>query len=221
VYSEAVSNKDLIIMLCRAGRQIHRVVASSWKSSLVTNMSTESKANHDKLELNIIGAKGSARIGQVAGTNKKLYVYNYLQSSLTVDVAILSKDKSKILLIQRKADPFKDHWAICGGFVDIADDEEVEHAAHRELEEETGLTVDHHLLQVGCFAGPTRDPRGYTCTVVFAASIDETLAKPVAGDDAKTVNWFSLNDLPELAFDHAQIIQAVKSRIDEIPSPKL
>ncbi len=129
----------------------------------------------------------------------------YKPIALTVDAIILSKTGNgiKILLIKRKNQPFKDKWAIPGGFADY--DEELETAAKRELEEETGVKTPC-LNQLYTFGKINRDPRGRTVSVVYYAFVDETGTKIKAGDDAKEAQWFDVGDLPELAFDHEEII---------------
>lgn len=179
----------------------------------------EKEVKEDRITLRHQNWHGSSvQVAEVIDGTKpgKVYLYRWMQSPLTVDIVILSKDKSKVLLIQRAADPFKDHWAICGGFVDIEDGESPQHAAYRELAEETGIhkeKLQGMLLEIGAFAGPDRDPRGYTCTIAYATSVDESLVQPVAGDDAQKVQWFPLSELPELAFDHGKIMSVVQSKL--------
>lgn len=124
---------------------------------------------------------------------------------VTVDVIITKIEQSVffLLLIKRKNDPFRDYWALPGGFVD--ENEDLEVAAMRELEEETQIKVSH-LDQVGAFGKPFRDPRGHMVSVAYFGIVPEnTIA--VAADDAKEVQWFSIKNLPELAFDHSDIIK--------------
>lgn len=124
---------------------------------------------------------------------------------LTVDVVLfrIKKDREEVLLIQRLNEPFKDSWALPGGFVDKGEDLEV--AAKRELLEETSIKVTD-LKQIGAYGKPNRDPRGHTVSVAYFENVSfDTIAK--AQDDAKAVKWFSLEELPKLAFDHEQIIQ--------------
>jgi len=130
--------------------------------------------------------------------------------ALTVDTVIFTKTDEglKILLIKRKNDPFKNKWAIPGGFVEY--DEELDTAAKRELEEETGV-VDAELEQVHTIGTPGRDPRGRTVSIVYKALVDINKVKICAGDDAKEAEWFKIDDLPELAFDHRKIIEFVLS----------
>jgi 8-oxo-dGTP diphosphatase len=124
---------------------------------------------------------------------------------------IIDEKEKQILLIERKNDPYKNMWALPGGFIE--EDETVETGAAREVEEETGLK-DVQLQLVGVFSEPDRDPRGRIITVAFLALIQKSRARPVAGDDAGKVQWFSISDLPELAFDHAEIInKAINKRI--------
>ncbi|MGC9307269.1 MAG: NUDIX domain-containing protein [Thermoplasmatota archaeon] len=120
-------------------------------------------------------------------------------SRLTVDGVIISD--GKLLLIRRGNPPFKDAWALPGGFVDYG--ETVEAAVRREVKEETGLTTSIQQL-VGVYSDPHRDPRGHTVSVVFLLAVES--GTPEGGDDAVEAGWFSLDELPELAFDHAKII---------------
>ena len=134
------------------------------------------------------------------------YTYQYPRPSLTTDAVVFRvKDASKqLLLIQRKFPPFKGKWALPGGFMDM--DETLEQSAARELEEETGLK-GINLQQLKAFSSLERDPRGRTVSVIFWGVADASL-KIVAGDDAAKAQWFDLNNLPELAFDHKEIVVA-------------
>ena len=124
---------------------------------------------------------------------------------VTVDVVLFRKINSsyEILLIQRLNDPFKDYWALPGGFVD--ENEELETAAKRELFEETDIQL-FQVKQLKAYGNPKRDPRHHTISVAFIGEID-SLAEAKAKDDAKAVKWFSVDELPALAFDHAEIIR--------------
>jgi len=124
---------------------------------------------------------------------------------VTVDIVLLRKMNSshEILLIQRLNDPFKDYWALPGGFVD--ENEELETAAKRELFEETDIQL-FQVKQIKAYGNPNRDPRHHTISVAFMGEID-SLAEAKAKDDAKAVKWFSIEELPALAFDHAEIIR--------------
>ncbi|HEX8563338.1 MAG TPA: NUDIX hydrolase [Flavobacterium sp.] len=130
---------------------------------------------------------------------------------VTVDALIFRKLSTavEILLIQRKNDPFKGAWAIPGGFVD--EHEDLEDAAKRELMEETGIDLDE-LQQVQAFGKPHRDPRSHTVSVAFCGwAAPDTIAK--AADDAADAKWFSIDELPELAFDHSEIIGVTREKL--------
>jgi 8-oxo-dGTP diphosphatase len=147
----------------------------------------------------------------VGATKKKTYSYPYPRPSLTVDVALVTRDADpRVLLIQRKADPFAGKWALPGGFVD--ENERLIDAARRELKEETGVE-QADLEQLHTFGDPGRDPRGWTVSVVFLARATLDQLKPVAGDDAAAVGWFPLSEPPPLAFDHADIVARVRHRL--------
>ena len=118
---------------------------------------------------------------------------------LTVDIIIeLKQAPGKVLLIERKYPPYG--WALPGGFVDVG--ESIECAAMREAKEETSLVVNIEQL-LGCYSDPARDKRGHTVSAVFIASADAT---PRAADDAKNLQLWDSNKLPELVFDHQQIL---------------
>ncbi|MFP9099205.1 NUDIX domain-containing protein [Flavobacterium sp. RHBU_24] len=123
---------------------------------------------------------------------------------VTVDTVIFRKAENvwNILFIKRKNDPFKGKWALPGGFVDVGEDLPV--AAARELKEETGLVVTG-MQQLGAFGTPGRDPRQHTVSVVYTGFADEN-AEATAADDADEAQWFPVKSLPELAFDHLDIV---------------
>ena len=130
---------------------------------------------------------------------------------LTVDVVLLKKnhDNYYILLIQRKNNPFQNFWALPGGFVD--ENEDLESAAKRELQEETSIKIEK-LEQLKAFGKPFRDPRNHVVSVAFLGFVNED-ANAIAADDAKEVAWFSIDNLPKLAFDHDEIINFTLSKI--------
>ena len=123
---------------------------------------------------------------------------------MTADCIVITKEtEPKVLLIERGDEPFKGCWAFPGGFMNM--DETTEQCAIRELEEETGLQVSE-VYQIGAYSKVDRDPRGRTVTVAYLAIVDEPIA--VCGqDDAANAQWFPLTALPELAFDHEEIMQ--------------
>ena len=132
------------------------------------------------------------------------YTYKYPRPAVTADcIVITGEAEPKVLLIQRGEQPFKGGWAFPGGFMNM--DETTEQCAIRELEEETGLKVSK-VNQIGAYSKVERDPRGRTVTVAYLAIVDAPIA--VNGqDDASKAQWFPLSALPELAFDHADIMQ--------------
>ena len=87
-------------------------------------------------------------------------------------------------------------------------DETLEQAAVRELQEETGLIIND-MQQIGAFSTVDRDPRGRIITVAFVCELDGN-QQAIAADDAKSVNWFELDALPDLAFDHHQIVEVAR-----------
>jgi 8-oxo-dGTP diphosphatase len=134
------------------------------------------------------------------------YCYEYPRPAVTADIIILKKSDNQtlVLLIERKYPPFEQMWALPGGFVNM--DETLEEAAMRELQEETGIK-DVKLNQFYTFSKVDRDPRHRTITTVFTGYILPDSLTPVAGDDAASLNWFPLDELPLLAFDHMEVME--------------
>ncbi|MCR5574022.1 MAG: NUDIX hydrolase [Bacteroidaceae bacterium] len=134
------------------------------------------------------------------------YTYKYPRPAVTADCVVITNEaEPKVLLIQRGFDPYKGCWAFPGGFMNM--DETTEQCAIRELEEETGLRVSD-IHQIGAYSKVDRDPRGRTITVAYLAFVDEPIV--VTGkDDAAKAEWFPLSVLPNLAFDHADIMADV------------
>lgn len=131
-------------------------------------------------------------------TNK--YCYKYPRAAITVDLIIVKRNK--VLLIKRGRNPFKDMWALPGGFMGM--DEELETAAKRELFEETGLKIDI-IKQFKTYSSLERDPRHRTISTVFYHITNKDLVAK-AGDDAADAHWWNFSDLPELSFDHKLIL---------------
>ena len=141
------------------------------------------------------------------------HTYEYPRPALTVDVAIVTREANpRVLLIQRKKDPFAGNWAPPGGFVE--ENERLADAARRELVEETGVSVAE-LEQLYTAGDPGRDPRGWTVSVVYLARVEPDTVKAVAADDASAVGWFALAELPALAFDHAMLLSRVRTRLED------
>lgn len=142
-----------------------------------------------------------------------MYTYEYPRPSVTVDVVVFGYTelaKLQVLLIQRGGQPFRGHWALPGGFVEM--NEDLESSALRELEEETGVK-DIFIEQLYTFGQPTRDPRGRVISVAYYALVNLQQHPPKAASDATAAQWFSLDELPELAFDHADILAMAQERL--------
>ena len=137
------------------------------------------------------------------------YSYPFPRPALTVDIIIfrISESQPEVLLIKRANEPFKDQWALPGGFVDK--DEPLADAASRELREEAGLK-GILLTQMHTFGNPGRDPRGHTVSVVYVGYLPLG-AQARAGDDASEAQWFRVDELPELAFDHIKAVEMAGS----------
>ncbi|MDA0194442.1 MAG: NUDIX domain-containing protein [Bacteroidetes bacterium] len=133
---------------------------------------------------------------------------------MTVDAVVFGysrMDGVSLLLIKRKYDPFKGSWAIPGGFV--LDDESLEDAVERELQEETGLRINY-LEQLYTFGKPERDPRSRIVSVAYFGLVKSTqFQKLRATTDAEEAAWFTFKKLPKLAFDHKKILNVSIERL--------
>ncbi len=146
----------------------------------------------------------------MAGKRAK-FSYEYPRPAVTVDVVLATREvRPRVLLIQRKKDPFAGTWALPGGFVE--ENEKLADAARRELKEETSLDVAD-IEQLHTAGDPGRDPRGWTISVAYLARVNANELKPIAADDAEAVAWYPLDKLPKLAFDHAMILARARVRI--------
>lgn len=135
----------------------------------------------------------------------KKYTYKFPRAALTVDAIVYANtdDVPHILLIRRGIQPFKGRCALPGGFVNI--NELLETACIRELKEETGLEVEK-MNQFKAFDAIGRDPRHRTISVVYSSQLPEKV-EVKGGDDAAHAEWFPVQALPEMAFDHHAIIE--------------
>jgi 8-oxo-dGTP diphosphatase len=140
------------------------------------------------------------------------YCYQYPRPAVTTDCAVFKNDNGElnILLIQRKGDPYKGSWALPGGFMQM--DETAAECAKRELFEETGIK-EVELEQLYTFTDVNRDPRGRTISIAYLGFVDAQHSVITAGDDAENARWFSLKNIPRLAFDHDLIIKHALLRI--------
>ncbi len=151
---------------------------------------------------------------------KGKYVYEWPRAMVTIDAVVfaLFPDGVKLLLIRRGKEPFKGHWAIPGGFIEM--EEELEDAAARELAEETGLT-GVSLEQMRTYGTVGRDPRGRQITIVFMGIVDRKHAKAKGGDDAAEARWFNIDRLPQdMAFDHDEIARFAIRRFKRMKAYK-
>ncbi len=148
-----------------------------------------------------------------------MYTYDYPRAALTVDAIVFVREripslsnknekdgileKTYVLLIERGREPFKNKWALPGGFIEM--DEILETACKRELLEETGLKVDK-MTQFKTYDAIDRDPRHRTISIIYFTELKEK-RQVKGGDDAARAGWFPVSNLPELAFDHKQILE--------------
>ncbi len=135
------------------------------------------------------------------------YEYDHPRPALTVDCAVFAPrgESLEVLLVRRDQPPFEGQWATPGGFVDI--DESVADAAPRELAEETGMQRVE-LAEFGVFDEPGRDPRGRIVSVAHWGLTRRDAHDLAAADDARQLDWFAVEKLPELAFDHDRLVPA-------------
>jgi 8-oxo-dGTP diphosphatase len=142
-----------------------------------------------------------------------MVTYAHPRPALTVDIVIftLRANRLHVLLIQRRDPPFEGMWALPGGFVRM--DETLEAAASREMAEETGLT-EAYLEQLYTYGEVARDPRGRVVTVAYFALMPaDAPVRAQGGSDARQARWFAIDELPELAFDHAKIVEYALRRL--------
>ena len=140
------------------------------------------------------------------------YTYQHPHPAVTTDIVIFTirRQQLELLLIRRADEPFKDCWALPGGFVNI--DEDLDRCALRELEEETGIT-GVYLEQLYTFGAPGRDPRERVISVAWYALIPPDRMNIRAASDAREVAWFEVRQLPPLAFDHKAIVEMAHQRL--------
>lgn len=182
------------------------------KTTKATRSSKVSKSSKSTM-LTMKSAEGEQLKDDVSNYDKDAYE----KPSVTVDVGICRylDGEVQVLLIKRKHPPYRDHWAIPGGFVQIDAKEGLEATAARELQEETGLR-NIYLEQLKSYGDPDRDPRLRVITVAYFALLRmSALSKQTvkAADDAKEAAWFSLRKLPKLAFDHGRILGDLLERL--------
>src|SRR5882724_1584383 len=133
------------------------------------------------------------------------FTYQHPRAALTVDCVVFGFDEGelKVLLIERGLEPFKGKWALPGGFVRV--DETLDEAARRELEEEAGLE-NVFLEQLYSFGDVDRDPRERVVSVAYYALVKLSAHETRAATDAADARWFPISKVPNLAFDHADVL---------------
>ncbi len=141
-----------------------------------------------------------------------MYSYKYPHPALTTDCVVFGFDGSglNLLLVERGLKPYKGKWSLPGGFVRI--DETLEEGALRELREETGV-MDIYIEQLQAFSRVDRDPRERVVTVAFLAFVRQEGYEVIAGDDAAKAQWFPVDMLPDLAFDHSEIVRVALDKL--------
>jgi 8-oxo-dGTP diphosphatase len=140
------------------------------------------------------------------------FTYDHPRPALAVDCVVfgLSQEGLAVLLVERALPPFEGSWALPGGFVHM--DETLDAAARRELVEESGVELAH-LEQLYTFGAPGRDPRERVVSVAYFALVKQVDHALRAASDARRAAWFPVRSLPELAFDHAEIVATGIARL--------
>ncbi len=142
----------------------------------------------------------------------KEYTYKYPRPALTSDCVLFGFDEGelKLLLIQRAEEPFKNKWALAGGFVN--QDESTEDAARRTLSEKANVGKVY-LEQLYTFSNLDRDPRGWVVSVAYYALVKLADYKIKAGRDTEDAKWVAVSAIPKLAFDHNEIVKTAITRL--------
>ena len=143
---------------------------------------------------------------------KQEFTYKYPRPAVTTDCVVFGFDGHdlKVLLIERGNEPYKGYWAFPGGFLNM--DENATQGALRELEEETGLKLNY-IKEFGTFSDVNRDPRERVVSIAFYALAKKADVK--GGDDAAKAQWFALNEVPHLAFDHDYMLRKAMQKLKE------
>lgn len=140
------------------------------------------------------------------------YIYEYPRPAVTTDCVIFGFDEGelKILLIERGIEPYKGRWALPGGFLDMNEDAET--CARRKLLEETCLS-DLFMEQLYTFSAVERDPRYRVVSIAYYALVKLSDYEAQAGTDTANIKWFPLSEVPDLAFDHQEILKMAIERL--------
>jgi 8-oxo-dGTP diphosphatase len=143
---------------------------------------------------------------------EQMYTYKYPHPAVATDCVIFGFDgiKLHVLLIERGAEPYKGMWAFPGGFLKM--EEDAEQGALRELKEETNLTAKY-IEQFYTFSDPHRDPRERIISIAYYALVK--IQEVQGGDDAAKAQWFAIDEIPRLAFDHDRILRKAMEKLRE------
>ena len=153
---------------------------------------------------------------------KGQYTYEYPHPAVTADCVVFGYDgkELRVLLIKRGAEKeasttaYVGEWALPGGFLDVEQDKTIAHTAQRELKEETGLKLGiKDFKEAATFSDIKRDPRERVITIAHYALVK--LSEVQADTDADKADWFSLSNIPHLAFDHDKILRVAFSRMKQ------
>ena len=153
---------------------------------------------------------------------KGQYPYEYPHPAVTADCVVFGYDgkELRVLLIKRGAEKeasttaYVGEWALPGGFLDVEQDKTIAHTAQRELKEETGLKLGiKDFKEAATFSDIKRDPRERVITIAHYALVK--LSEVQADTDADKADWFSLSNIPHLAFDHDKILRVAFSRMKQ------
>ena len=141
-----------------------------------------------------------------------MYSYEYPHPAVTTDIVVFTirDEHLQLLLIKRREAPHRGKWALPGGFLQIK--ETLDECAARELEEETGVS-SVYLEQLYTFGEVKRDPRERVISVAYFALIPSDKVEIRPSTDADAVGWFDMKDLPNLAFDHSEIVKTAYERL--------
>lgn len=151
----------------------------------------------------------------------KMPLNEYFVFGLSVDCVVFGyhNGEIKVLLVQRDAEPFKGHWALIGDLVEP--DQNLWDAANNVLEKLTGLK-NIYMKQFFTFGSVDRHPLGRVVTVGYFSLVSSIDHHPIASSWAKSAEWFNINELPELAFDHQNIlnkaIETLKTEVRHKPT---
>jgi 8-oxo-dGTP diphosphatase len=143
---------------------------------------------------------------------EQMYTYKYPHPAVATDCVIFGFDgiKLHVLLIERGGEPYKGMWAFPGGFLKM--EEDAEQGALRELKEETNLTAKY-IEQFYTFSDPHRDPRERIISIAYYALVK--IQEVQGGDDAAKAQWFAIDEIPRLAFDHDRILRKAMEKLRE------